>query len=90
MSNYSREPKQEEGFQSPPFNIDNTYEVFNNEAEPCGSSTAEVSLMERFKELNLPLELYPSCNAEVTEGAMLMIWGFSDQPEALGYALHIK
>ena len=71
----------------PPFNIVATYEQFMQNAIPVDKWDADEALMHRFKELSLPIDLYPDCYAQLETGAMLMIWEMNDQGQ-LGYALH--
>lgn len=70
----------------PPFNIDQTYDTFEQTAQPMSWSNEE-SIVVRFHELNLPNELIHDCYLELKSGSMLMVWTFKDKDE-VGYALH--
>lgn len=88
MSNRMPEEAEEE-VQPPPFDMDETYKHFNENAIPMDMWSKSECLMARFQELSLPMELYPSCYMQVEQGAMLLMWTVDKEKEQVGYALHM-
>ena len=76
----------EEDIVLPPFNLTKTYECFNEYSIPVNKWTKEECLVERFSELSLPQELYPTYSQELHDGAMLMMWNIGK--DQVGFAMH--
>ena len=74
----------------PPFDMDQTYLVFGEEAMPCPGWGKASQLEKRAKEMKLPKELLPNVALGLQKGMMVLVWEIPENPGKLGFAIHNK